>query len=33
MANKPFLLFNINELAIGAGGNTMKITMLKNFLK
>jgi len=34
MVNKPFLLFNISMIyLIGAGGNTMKNTILRNFLK
>jgi len=33
IVNEPFLLFNINGLIVGVGSNTMKDTMLRNFLK
>ena len=33
IVNEPFLRFIINDLLIGVGGNTMKNTMLRNFLK
>ncbi len=29
IVNEPFLRFNINELLLGVGGNTMNNTMLK----
>jgi hypothetical protein len=33
IVNEPFLQFIINGLLVGAGGNTMKNTMFRNFLK
>jgi len=33
IVNEPFFRLNINGLVIRVGGNTMKNTMLRNFLK